>query len=406
MPVAPLAIHGSPTIRSAMAGSCPTFFRTYNLTNPPKRRNLVNICVLRAINWNAYHDINGRANLSQVKIMHHPDLQPLTAAQRAALPPLEELPTHPYAQLLPPAPPEQFELLVESIRRDPDHVALTLCEGMLLDGQERRKACLVTGADPMFEEYVGSDPAGYLLRTNVFRRQLTQSQITMAVVELRHSAPPGRPRNAEQRAGFSDDVHQFTSNELAIESGSSDRYVRKAKRVAREGLSHRVHSGELSINAANQLISDRAALDKKTTPGKSPKRKASTRQHTDEVREESMAEIVKVSRILGQSQEQTATLRDELTPLRALLQGVQDVTSTVGATDGCACPLLQELNLLLQRAQMLPPENGAQPVMGGPQALLGLPPKLPGFEVDGLTGDGKATIDANFPRSWDRLQAQ
>lgn len=38
---------------------------------------------------------------------------------------------------------------------------------------------------------------------------------------------------------------------------------------------------------------------------------------------------------------------------------------------------------------MLPPENGAQPVMGGPQALLGLPPKLPGFEVDGLTGDGK-----------------
>ena len=90
VPVAPLAIHGSPTIRSAMAGSCPTFFRTYNLTNPPKRRNLVNICVLRAINWNAYHDINGRANLSQVKIMHHPDLQPLTAAQRAALPPLEE----------------------------------------------------------------------------------------------------------------------------------------------------------------------------------------------------------------------------------------------------------------------------------------------------------------------------
>ena len=111
VPVAPLAIHGSPTIRSAMAESCPTFFRTYNLTNPPKRRNLVNICVLRAINWIAYHDINGRANLSQVKIMHHHDLQPLTAAQRAALPPLEELPTHPYAQLLPPAPPEQFELL-------------------------------------------------------------------------------------------------------------------------------------------------------------------------------------------------------------------------------------------------------------------------------------------------------
>ena len=212
--------------------------------------NLVNICVLRAINWIAYHDINGRANLSQVKIMHHPDLQPLTAAQRAALPPLEELPTISTPNCGPP-PPEQFELLVESIRQDPDQVALTLCEGMLLDGQERRKACLVTGADPMFEEYVGSDPAGYLLRTNVFRRQLTQSQITMAVVELRQSAPPGRPRNAEQRAGFSDDVHQFTSNELAIESGSSDRYVRKAKRVAREGLSHRVHSGELSINAAN-----------------------------------------------------------------------------------------------------------------------------------------------------------
>ena len=350
--------------------------------------------------------MNGRANLSQVKIMQHPDLQPLTAAQREALPPLEELPTHPYAQLLPPAPPEQFELLVESIRQDPDHIALTLCEGMLLDGQERRKACLVTGADPMFEEYAGSDPAGYLLRTNVFRRQLTQSQITMAVVELRQSAPPGRPRNAEQRAGFSDDVHQFTSNELAIESGSSDRYVRKAKRVAREGLSHRVHSGELSINAANELIGDRAALDKKTTPGKPPKRKASTRQHTDEVMEESMAEIVKVSRILGQSQEQTATLRDELAPLRALLQGVQDVTSTVGAADGCACPLLQELNLLLERAPMLPPENSAQPIMEGPQALLGLPPKLPGFEVDGLTGDGKTTIDANFPRSWDRLQAQ
>ena len=257
-------------------------------------------------------------------------------------------------------------------------MALTLCEGMLLDGQERRKACLVTGADPMFEEYVVSDPAGYLLRTNVFRRQLTQSQITMAVVELRQSAPPGRPRNAKQRAGFSDDVHQFTSNELAIESGSSNRYVRMAKRVAREGLSHRVHSGEISINAANQLISDRAALEKKTTPGKPPKWKASTRQHTEEVMGESMAEIVKVSRILGQSQEQTATLRDEFAPLRALLQGVQDVTSTVAAADGCACPLLQELNLLLERAQMLPPENGAQPVMEDPKLCL---VSLPSFQA-------------------------
>ena len=90
-----------------------------------------------------------------------------------------------------------------------------------------------------------------------------------------------------------------------------------------------------------------------------------------------MADIVKVSRILGQSQEQTATLRDELTPLRALLQGVQDVTSTVGATDGCACPLLQELNLLLERAQMLPPENGAQPVMGGTPSFAWSPSQAP-----------------------------
>ena len=151
--------------------------------------------------------------------MHLHDLQPITAAQRAALPPLEELSTHPYAQLLSPAPPEQFELLVESIRQDPEHVALTLCEGMLLDGQERRKACLVTGADPMFEAYVGSDPAGYLLRTNVFRRQLTQSQITMAALEAEAQAAAEQAKAEDRKhPGVPDDQAQrnFTDAESRI----------------------------------------------------------------------------------------------------------------------------------------------------------------------------------------------
>jgi len=96
-------------------------------------------------------------------------------------PPLE---AHPLANLFPLIEGEEFDALVASIKRNGLREKIWLCEGKILDGRNRHRACQAAGVEPKFQEYTGNDPLGFVIDLNVRRRHLTETQRAMVAGRL------------------------------------------------------------------------------------------------------------------------------------------------------------------------------------------------------------------------------
>lgn len=98
---------------------------------------------------------------------------------------------HPSADLFPLITGTEFQELCESIGRDGLERPVVLShDGLLIDGRNRLRALLVTGATERFETldevYANDDYIGYVLRVNLHRRHMTPSMkavLALAVKE-------------------------------------------------------------------------------------------------------------------------------------------------------------------------------------------------------------------------------
>lgn len=86
-----------------------------------------------------------------------------------------ELAHHPAANAFPMMDAERFAELKADIDANELRVKITLCDGMILDGRNRHKACLELGIEPQFDQYDG-DPWSYVWSLNGERRDLVQEQ--------------------------------------------------------------------------------------------------------------------------------------------------------------------------------------------------------------------------------------
>jgi hypothetical protein len=64
-----------------------------------------------------------------------------------------------------------------------------LCNGgagewLVLDGRNRIRACAMVGIEAEWTVYDGTDPAGFVISSNLHRRQLTESQRAMIAAKL------------------------------------------------------------------------------------------------------------------------------------------------------------------------------------------------------------------------------
>src|SRR5262245_18720690 len=97
-------------------------------------------------------------------------------------------PVHPAADLFPLMEGEEFDALVEDIKKNGLRDPIVLYEDMSLDGRNRYRACEVAGVSPGFRVAVQSpeqsniarplitDPVAYVISTNIRRRHLTAEQ--------------------------------------------------------------------------------------------------------------------------------------------------------------------------------------------------------------------------------------
>lgn len=158
--------------------------------------------------------------------------------------------THPLAMVFPPMPADEYALLVEDIRQHGLREPVTLCEGKVLDGRHRAKACAEAGVELAYKEWEGDDPREFVLSVNLRRRHLTASQRAAVAAELATTGHGG-DRRSDQAANLPLDDNKRLADELNI-----------AERSVRHGRAVRDDAPELhaAVKAGEVAVSDAAAV--------------------------------------------------------------------------------------------------------------------------------------------------
>jgi N6-adenosine-specific RNA methylase IME4/ParB-like chromosome segregation protein Spo0J len=177
-------------------------------------------------------------------------------------------PVHTAANLFPLMDDAAFDELVEDMSANGQREPITLYQGKILDGRNRARACERLGLVPVLRRWDGDDPTAYVLSLNLARRHLTESQRAMVAARVATYAHGGDRRSSGKSAGRS-------QAEAARELGSSERAVRQAGKVLREGhpdLIEAVDDGHIAVSLAEQLLDrpehEQALVAKEAREGK------------------------------------------------------------------------------------------------------------------------------------------
>jgi hypothetical protein len=188
---------------------------------------------------------------------------------------------HPAALVFPEMSPADLDGLVEDIKQNGlAHPIVRTSDGVVLDGRNRLKACEIAGIDPQFEVYEGSNPVGFIISSNLKRRQLNESQRALIATRLAtlargqhqtafESAEKFQPPNDQMRK-FADSDSGMTQAAAAAALNVSKRSVQSARVVLDHGtpeLIKAVEQGRLPVSTAARTVrppKQRPASQKKT----------------------------------------------------------------------------------------------------------------------------------------------
>lgn len=158
---------------------------------------------------------------------------------------------HPAANIFPMLDEAAYQALKADIDKHGQREPLVFCNGKLVDGRNRLRACNELGVAPSECELESDvDPVAYVLSANLHRRQLKTSQKAMCAAKLA-GLPEGRPAKT-----VSNDT-VFSIDAVAALFGVGRASVCRALEVLRKGCDAVVamcERGELSVSKAGQFI--------------------------------------------------------------------------------------------------------------------------------------------------------
>jgi hypothetical protein len=175
---------------------------------------------------------------------------------------------HPLCLILPEMSKADYSGLLEDIRAKGLVFPIKTYEGKVLDGRHRLKACLELGLSPRFEEYTGTDPAGYVAST-CQHRSLNASQralIAAGFLEYERGQAKGRMKEAGAVGGRAKGVEDFpppfidhgkARDKAGARMHVSGRTVDDAEKVmenATPEVLEKVRSGDMALNEAKKIV--------------------------------------------------------------------------------------------------------------------------------------------------------
>lgn len=99
---------------------------------------------------------------------------------------IDKLDVHPASRLLPVMSDEELKRLVEDIDQHGLMEPITVHDGKILDGRSRWTACVLAGVKPTYMQWtgLGEIPSRYVIAKNLWRLNLTRSQLAALAVQL------------------------------------------------------------------------------------------------------------------------------------------------------------------------------------------------------------------------------
>ncbi len=166
---------------------------------------------------------------------------------------------HPLCTLFPRMGGAEFDALCADIKANGLREAITLHNGMILDGGNRYRACVAAGVEPVFCEFGGGNLVSFVLSANLHRRHMTQGQqaaIVSSAQDWAKAQTVGNPAFKAQRCNV---APLDTAAGRAAESGASLRTQKMADKVAKADpvLAKRVAHGEVSLPKALRQVEDK-----------------------------------------------------------------------------------------------------------------------------------------------------
>jgi hypothetical protein len=166
----------------------------------------------------------------------------------------KDVPVHPAAELFPLMGGNEFSELVADIRENGLVAAIVrTSDGLILDGRNRYRACLLAEVEPTFETHDG-EPWQFVISTNLHRRHLTDSQRAMVAAKIAERA---RGRAAKTPSGvFAEKVptHSEASRLLNVSPSQIDR-ARKVQKNGTDALKDAVEAGAVPVATAARVSS-------------------------------------------------------------------------------------------------------------------------------------------------------
>ena len=163
---------------------------------------------------------------------------------------------HEYANLFPMMNKDEFKGLIDDIQENGQLLSIIRYESQILDGRNRFRACVALGIDPIVEDYVGDDPLGFVISTNLHRRHLSSSQraclalecVKLFRAEAKEAQREGGRNKVRQSVAEAPDERKSTQRASKI-FGTNRTYVGLAKKLKEQApeLFQEVRSGELSV---------------------------------------------------------------------------------------------------------------------------------------------------------------
>jgi ParB-like chromosome segregation protein Spo0J len=195
---------------------------------------------------------------------------------------------HPAALIFPEMQPEEYSDLVASIKQHGQRESITLCEGQILDGRHRWRACEELGLTPVTHNFTGTDPVALVIALNLHRRHLSTSQRAMIGARARDyydqqakkrmlAGKANPPNNCSEGSTTKGDSRDQAGAAVGVSGGSIDR----ATRVLEQGIPEliaAVDAGKLTVSAAKDIATLPPAEQKKNHSPELPSTRTPTTQ--------------------------------------------------------------------------------------------------------------------------------